>query len=158
MAKIRKGKVWQASGCLISIVVLWARLDSLGASEFRGGSLTGPLFALAELSSLLFLVALLLTFFLRRLSATIALAGTLFCLPLYLYFLMPGPYRWVFGGEFSVPLRGSLRWNTWAVVGTLSLVFAAISSLRSYHSAQADTPPSNRDVPMKARSERGRTK
>ena len=31
-----------------------------------------------------------------RVAAGIALAATLFCLPFYLYILMPGPYRQIF--------------------------------------------------------------
>src|SRR5260370_18675292 len=71
--------------------MLWVHLDDFGASEFRGGRLTGPLFKMAVLGSLLFLLALLRTFFLRRTAATTALAATLFCFPFYLYILMPGP-------------------------------------------------------------------
>jgi len=59
--------------------VLWIRLDDFGASEFSGGRLTGKLFTMADLGSLLFLVALLMTF--------------------YLYILMSGPYRQIFKGE-----------------------------------------------------------
>jgi hypothetical protein len=132
MEESRKERMWQAIGCLACTVVLWAHLDDFGASEFIGGRLTGPLFKMADLGSGFFLVALLLTFFLRRIAATIALAATLLCFPFYLYILMPGPYRWIFKGEYSVPLQGSFHWDNWAAVGVLSLVFVAILSLRSY--------------------------
>jgi hypothetical protein len=70
-----KKKTWQAIGCLACTVVLWDHLYNFDASEFSGGRLTGPLLHMADLGSLLFLAAVLLTFFLRRIAATIALAG-----------------------------------------------------------------------------------
>jgi hypothetical protein len=131
-------KWWQAIACLACTAVLWVHLDDFGATEFSGGRLTGPLFRLADLGSLLFLVALVLTFFLRRTAATIALAATLLCFPFYLYILMPGPYRLIFKGEYSVPLSGRFHWDSWAVVGVLSLLIVAILSLRSYSKTRAD--------------------
>ncbi len=118
--------------------MLWVHLDDFGASEFRGGRLTGPLFKMAVLGSLLFLLALLRTFFLRRTAATIALAATLFCFPFYLYILMPGPYRWIFKGEYTIPLYQLFHWDNWAVVGVFSLLFATILSFRRYSKVQVD--------------------
>jgi hypothetical protein len=138
MGKLPKENVWQAIACLVCTVVLWIHLDDFGASEFGGGWLTGPLFKMADLGSLFFLVALVLTFFLRRTGATIALAATLLCFPFYLYILMPGPYRWIFKGEYSAPLYRPFRWDNWAVVGILSLLFVAILSFRSYSKFQVD--------------------
>lgn len=137
MEKLRKEKVWQALGYLASTVVLWIHLDDYGASEFSGGTLTGPLFKMADIGGVLFLVALLLAFFFRRIAAGIALAATLLCVPFYLYILMPGPSRWIFKGEYSVPLQRPFYWNNWAMVGVLSLLFAAILSLRSYSKDRA---------------------
>jgi hypothetical protein len=136
MRKVPKEKMWQAIACLACTAVLWIHLDDFGASEFSGGWLTGPLFKMADLGSLLFLVALVLTFFLRRTAATIALTATVLCFPFYLYIVMPGPYRWIFKGEYSVPLSRPFAWDNWAVVGVLSLLFAAILSLRSYSKVQ----------------------
>jgi hypothetical protein len=107
-------------------------LDDFGASEFSGGRLTGPLFKMADIGSVLFLLALLLAFFLRRTAATIALAATLLRFPFDLYVLMPGPYRSIFKGEYSVPLYRPLHWDNWAVVGVFGLLLVAILSLRSY--------------------------
>jgi hypothetical protein len=138
MKKLINQKVWQAIACLACASVLWLYLDEFGASEFSGGWLTGPLLRMADLASLLFLVALLLTFFLRRIAASIALAATLLCLPFYLYILMPGAYRWIFKGEYSVPLNRPFHWDNWAVVGMISLLFVVILSLRSYSRVQVD--------------------
>ena len=133
-----KKKSYFALGCLACAVVLLARLNNFGASEFRGGRPTGPLFQMADLGSLLFLMAMLLTFFRRRIAATIALTATLLCIPFYLYILMPGPYRWVFKGEYSVPLNGTFHWDNWAMVGIISLLISAILSLRTFSKVKAD--------------------
>jgi hypothetical protein len=125
-------KMWQAIACLTCTVVLWVHLDEYGASEFSGGWLTGPLFRMADIGSLLFLLALVLTFFFRQIAATIALAATLLCFPFYLYILMPGPCRWIFKGEYSVALSRPFYWNNWALVGVFSLLFAAFLSLLSF--------------------------
>jgi hypothetical protein len=137
VGSFQKEKLWQAIACLACTTVLWIHLDDFGASEFGGGWLTGPLFKMADLGSLLFLIALVLIFFLRRTAATIALVATLFCLPFYLYILMPGPYRLIFKGEYSVPLYRPFQWNNWAVVGVFSLLFVAVLSFRSYSKARA---------------------
>jgi di/tricarboxylate transporter len=79
MGKSPKEKIWQAIACLACVAVLRIHLNDYGTSEFSGGWLTGPLLEMADLSSLLFLVALVLTFFLRKTAATIALAGVLLC-------------------------------------------------------------------------------
>jgi hypothetical protein len=54
MERFRKEKTWLAIGYIACIVVIWVHLDDFGASEFRGGRLTGPLFYMAVLGSLLF--------------------------------------------------------------------------------------------------------
>jgi hypothetical protein len=138
MGKVPKEKMWQAIACLACAAVLRIHLGDFGASEFSGGWLTGPLFKMADLGSLLFLVAFLLTFFLRRTAATMALAATLLCFPFYLYILMPGPYRWIFKGEYSVPVHRTFHWDSWAAVGVFSLLFAVFLSLRSYSKVQVD--------------------
>jgi hypothetical protein len=139
MRKPSKGKAMQALACLACLVVLWIRLDDFGASEFSGGWLTGARLRMADLGALFFLAALLLTFFLRRTPAALALVAVLLCLPFYLYILMPGPYRWIFKGGYSVPLNRSFHWDAWAAVGVFSLLFVAVLTLRSYFKIQTDT-------------------
>jgi Na+(H+)/acetate symporter ActP len=77
-----------------------------------------------DAGALIFIPALLLTFFYRRIAAVIAIAASLLCLPLHLYFTAPGPFRWVFRGEYSVPERTNLVWNWSAIVGILALTIA----------------------------------
>jgi hypothetical protein len=128
--------LWLATASLACIGVLWIHLNDFGASEFIGGRLTGKLFTMADAACLLFLVALLLTIFYPRVAAVVALAATLLCLPFYLYILMPGPYRQIFKGEYSVPLQRPFIWNNWTVVGVLSLVLATFfERLQSFQRA-----------------------
>jgi hypothetical protein len=51
--------------------------------------------------------------------------------------LMPGSYRQIFKGEYSVPLQRPFVWNNWAVVGVLSLVIAAFLSLQGLSDGRA---------------------
>jgi hypothetical protein len=131
MENLSKHKVWQAAAYLVCAGVLWTRLIGFDYSEFSGGRITGKLFTMAEIGSLLFLVALLLTIFYPRVAAAMALTATLLGSPFCLYALMPGLYRQIFKGEYSAPLQRPLGWNNWAAVGVLSLVIAAFLSLRS---------------------------
>jgi hypothetical protein len=116
-------KLWQAASCLLCFA---AAQHSFGleGTEFSGGRVTGPLFDLSEIGSLLFVVALFLTFVYPRVAAAIASVATLLCLLLYLYFTAPGPFRRVFRGEYSVPLQASFVWDKWAISGILSLAVA----------------------------------
>jgi len=141
MAKFGKQQLWQAISCLLCIAVAWVRLDDLGASEFSGGWLTGPLFTMAEDGSVLFILAIVLTFFYRRIAAVIALMASLLCLPLYLYFVAPGPFRWVFKGEYFAPLRANFLWNNWAVAGIASLLFAIFFCQRSLSGLDSKVDP-----------------
>jgi hypothetical protein len=135
MVKMSKQKVWQAIAFLTCTGVLWIHLDDFGASEFSGGRLTGKLFTMADLGALLFLLALLLTMFFPRVASTVAFVASLLCLPFYLYILMPGPYRQIFKGEYSVPLQRPFVWNNWAAIGVVSLLLAAILGVRSFFKA-----------------------
>jgi hypothetical protein len=137
MEKLSRNTVWQAAAYLACTGVLWIRLDAFGASEFSGGRITGKLSTIADLGFLLFLVALLLTIFFRRVAAAIALAATMLCLPFYIYILAPGPCRQIFKSEYSIPLQRPFVWNDWAVVGVLSLVIAAFLSLQGLSNARA---------------------
>jgi hypothetical protein len=138
MEKLSKQKLWQAAACLACVGLLWISLErEFGLTEFFGGSLTGRLFAMADFGFLFFLMALLLTIFYPRVAAALVLAAALLCLPFYLYILMPGPYRRIFKGEYSVPLQRPFVWDNWAVVGVLSLVIAAFLSLHSFSKERA---------------------
>ncbi len=143
MAKFGKHELWQASSCALCVAVAWARMDDVGAGEFSGGRVTGPLFTMAESGSFLFMPALILTFFYRRIAAGIALMASLLCLPLYLYFIAPGPFRWVFKGEYSVPVRANFVWDNWAIAGITSLIVTILVCLRSFSAFNLKIEPTH---------------
>lgn len=147
MARFGKQELWQAAICLLCLAVVWIRLGDIAASEFSGGRVTGPLFAMAEGGSFLFLPALILTFFYRRIAVGIALMACLLCLPLYLYFIAPGPFRWVFKGVYSVPLRANFLWDNWAVAGITSLIVAMFVCSRCFSATnpKIQPTPENKD-------------
>ena len=129
MTEPNNQNVWQAIAFLACAGVLWIHLVDFGASEFSGGWLTGKILAMADIGALLFLSALVFTIFLPRVGAVVALVAILLCLPLYLYVIMPGPYRRIFKGEYSAPLQRPFVWNSWAVAGIVGLIFAAVFSI-----------------------------
>ena len=124
-------RLWQASICLLCAVVTWWMFLRLEGSEFSGGSVTGPLLDLYNSGTLLFVAALVLTFFYLRIAAIIAMAASLVCLPLFLYFTAPGPFRRLFPGEYSVPLQARFVWNKFNILGMFILVLAMFVSIRS---------------------------
>jgi hypothetical protein len=52
-------------------------------------------------------------------------------LPLYLFFLAPGFFRGVFGGEWSVPPIGLFAWNAEAAAATAVLIVAVYAGVRT---------------------------
>jgi hypothetical protein len=121
----------QAGSCLLCAVLVsryWLQLDG---SEFSGGTVTGPVLNMAGIGMLVFLVALPMAFFLRRrISGAVTIIASLLCLPLYLYFTLPGPFRWVFRGEYKVPLQANVVFEKWSIICILALSIAAILGSR----------------------------
>lgn len=106
---------------LISVALSWKLTIGLGGTEFSGGGITGPLYSMSEVALLLFVLSLLLMIRLPRLGAALIGIASLLCLPLSLFFIAPGPFSRMVGGEWSVPLRSNfvLRW--WTVAWQISL-------------------------------------
>jgi hypothetical protein len=73
--KLGKRRVWQAAICLLCVVV--AQRNSLGleGKEFSGGRVTGRVLDLSDAGSLLFVLALFLTFAYPRVAAAIAIVA-----------------------------------------------------------------------------------
>ena len=70
-----------------------------------------------------------LTFLYRRIAAVVTVAACVLCLPVYLEFIAPGPFRWVvrnvgFKGEWKTFLRADFAWDAWAVAGIVSVAIA----------------------------------
>src|SRR5262252_1403001 len=92
--------------CLLCIAVSWIVTDPVAATEFSGGTVTGPIPRGNDLGSVLFLISAGLTFARRRrLAAVAGLLAVLLSLPLYAFFIAPGVFYTVFRGEWSVPLQ-----------------------------------------------------
>lgn len=132
MQEPAKQKLLQGICCLLSLAWVWPKIAGVEASEFSGGHVTGPLLTLANIGSVLLLFALLVTFVYPRIAASIAFAGLLFCLPLYLYFTAPGPFRRIFKGEYTVLLQASFVWDFWTIAGGLTLAGTAYVCYRGF--------------------------
>jgi len=138
----RRLSVPQATTCLLCGAIGWRFESPMVGTEFEGGWLTGPLLAMHFVGTLLFLLALVMTFIVRRTAAAIALLACLLCLPLYLFFTTPGPYRWIFGGEWLY-YRASFVWDWPAVVGIVAVALAGYAAVRNLPAAVRK--PSARD-------------
>jgi hypothetical protein len=127
--------------CLAGVFVALRNSNGLGGTEFRGGWLTGPLLSMTEVGIVLFLLALIVAFVSPRVAAAIALAASLLCLPLYLYFIAPIPFSQVFGfgHEFKVQPSAGLHWDRWAIAGVLTLaatVYVCLSNFAAHNRPQ----------------------
>jgi hypothetical protein len=130
MGKDRSSAFQQAAVCLSCIAIVWRYASFLEGTEFSGGRVTGVLLDMQDAGSGLFVIALLLTFLYRRIAAAVTLVACLLCLPLYLYFTAPSPFRRVFSGGLSVPLRAHFVWDNWTIVGIAVLVITAWVSVQ----------------------------
>jgi hypothetical protein len=130
--QIRQKQWQQVLCCSGSISCVFLNTKHLGGSEFSGGSVTGQLLNMTAIGWFLFIFALLLTFFFPRVAAAGALLASLLCLPLCLYFVAPGPFRWVFRGEYSVPLTSNFVWANWPVAGIVAFAVTTWVCFQSY--------------------------
>jgi hypothetical protein len=55
-------KLAQAAACLLCAIMVWNYGIGLEGTEFSGGRVTGPLLDLYDIGSILFILAVLLTF------------------------------------------------------------------------------------------------
>jgi hypothetical protein len=108
---------------------MWKNMAIVDGSEFLGGSVTGPLFSLADAGLLALSGALVVLFWFPRISAVLAISASLLSLPLILYFASPGLFQSVFKGNWSVPMRNFV-WGTWDAFGLLSIFATLYVSVR----------------------------
>jgi hypothetical protein len=133
---LKRSKVVRAVSCLACLILTLKYVFPLEASEFGGGRITGPLLAMEDIGALLFLVAIPLAFLhYRRIFGDLTLLGSLLCLPVYHYFAFPGPFRWVFRGEYSVQLQSNVVWEKWTMIGIVCLAIATSFGFRDYPEA-----------------------
>jgi len=131
-------KLWQAFGCVTCLVLTSMFSNQLGDSEFSGGRITGPVLSIFDTGILLFLVALLLTSFYVRIAAIIGLAASLLCLPLYFYFVAPGPFGLVFKGEYSTPQLTNTVLDGSAIAGVVALAATMVICLHNFWSSNRE--------------------
>lgn len=119
---VRSGKrtLMQATGSVICLAFTWRLTYGLGATEFSGGTITGPLLSMSDVAILLFLVSTILVFWLPRTTALLTALACLLSLPMCLLFLAPGLFRRIAGGAWSAPLQSNFMLTTstvgWAVM------------------------------------------
>lgn len=123
-------RLTQPAICAICAVLVWRYTLPLDGAEFSGGRITGPLLEMADLGMLLFALSLILSFFRIHQAAAVVLAACLLTLPLYSYFVFPGPFRQIFKGEYSVSAPLHLVWSWNSIEGLIALTLAATISLR----------------------------
>lgn len=126
-----KDKLGLAAMCLLCVILLWKYAFGLEGTEFSGGRLTGPLLDMEDIGAFLFIPALLLTFWYPRVAAAIAIVASFLCLPLYLYFTAPGPFRWICRGQYSVAAPANFVWIRSAIAGITALALAAYVGIRT---------------------------
>jgi hypothetical protein len=118
-------RLLMAFSCLLCLVVIReGPFLGLEGTEFSGGALTGPLLNMYFVGLLLFALALLLAFFLPRISAVIAVFACLLAFPLDLYFIAPNIFRRLFTKMIweGPPVRNFV-WNWHAILGVVTIAF-----------------------------------
>jgi hypothetical protein len=123
-------KILQAASLLLSALLAWKNQGPVEGTEFSGGWLTGSMLSLNQVGSSLCIAALLATFWFPQIAATTGLIASVLCLPLYLYFVAPGPCRWVFRGEYSVPLQANFVYDKWALAGMFAILVVGFVCFR----------------------------
>lgn len=129
MTQDRGFQLGQAAVNLICAVLIWRYTFPLDGTEFSGGRVTGPLLDMSGISIVLFLIGLTLSFVSSRLPAAITLVASVLALPIYIYFALPGPFRRVFKGLYSVPLTANIVLNRDSIVGLITLMLAVAFSI-----------------------------
>ncbi len=131
MSRLTGYKLVQAVAAFLCLIVPLMYFDRLGASEFGGGSLTGPLLRIGDFAIPMFVVALLVGIKFPRIAALVGISACLSCLPLYVFLIAPGRVGlWLGGGEDSVPLQPAVMWNKWALFGLMTVFIYMLVCIR----------------------------
>ena len=143
MKKPEKQQLWLAISFLACVILALCNTNGLEGTEFSGGWLTGPLLSMTDIGTVLFLIALIVTFLYPRVAGVIGLASSLLCLPLYLYFIAPATFNQIFGlgHEFKIRPTGGIHWDGWALAGVLTLAATAYFCLLGFAKSGRARPP-----------------
>ena len=101
-------------------------------TEASGGAITGPIENLYDISFLLFIIALLLTFFRLRTAAILTMFAALLSIPLNLYFVVPNVFKVISGIIWEGPPEPNFVWRPRAVVGAFSTATAFFIALWNF--------------------------
>lgn len=97
-------------GACVACVIVEAKLSGpLEGTEFSGGSVTGLLLTIHQVSLVLFLTSAAVILGSRRGATIVALVACLLSLPLCLYFTVPGLFRRALPGEYLGPAARTRR-------------------------------------------------
>ena len=119
--------------CLLCLILVGQFTSGLEGAEFSAGRLTGVLVTMSDLGFLLFVVALFSMFFLPRFGSAVVISAALVNLPIYFYCSTPGPFRFIVGGTYSVPLVKNFAWTPGSLFGILFLMLALYVGFRDLH-------------------------
>jgi hypothetical protein len=125
-------QVCQAGSSLLCACLAWQINSGYGGTEFSGGWLTGRLLSMQDIGTVLFIVAIVLTFVFPRVAAAIGFAASVLCLPLYFFFIAPVPFAQVFarGHEFKVEPVPGFHWDIWPAAGLCALAVTLYFCIR----------------------------
>jgi hypothetical protein len=134
MRKPDAGQAFQAGSFLLCVYLALQLTNGLDGTEFSGGWLTGPLLSMADSGTVLFVLALVLTFLFPRVAAGIGLASSLLCVPLCAFFIAPVPFAQVFarGHEFKVQQTPGFHWHKWPVLTLFAVALACYLCIRRF--------------------------
>jgi hypothetical protein len=134
MKRPGKRQLSLAVSCLVCVIVALRNTHGLEGTEFSGGWLTGPLLSMIDIGTVLFVLALVVTFIYPRIAGAIGLASSLLCLPLYLYFIAPVTLNQIFGfgRQFKVQPSGGFHWDRSPIAGVLTLAVTTYVCLRGF--------------------------
>ena len=126
-----KRNVRLAAVCVLGAIVSWRFMDYLGPSEFRGGTVTRPVWSLVTLALDLYLLAAFLAFFYPPLAAAIAILAGVVALPIYLLSVFPGPFHRIVSGELSIAIS-NFSVDLWSLVGVATIAAVVFLSIRIF--------------------------
>ena len=143
MRKPDAGQALQAVSFLLCVCLTLQVARGLDGTEFSGGWLTGPLLSMANIGTVLFVLALFLTFLLPRVAAGIGLTSSLLCAPLCAFFIAPVRFAEIFarGHEVKAQPTPGFHWHTWSVIALLAIALACYLCIRRFAaSGEMPTP------------------
>jgi hypothetical protein len=122
---------------LLCVVVMWeyGYVFVFAGTEASGGVITGPIENLYDISFLLFIIALLLTFLRLRAAAILTMCAAVLSFPLTLYFVAPNVFRVIPGVSWEGSPRPNFIWNSRAIVGAFSTGTAFFTALWNFVTA-----------------------